>query len=669
MRYKNLLSLSTSSQAPLMPESRQQQQQPPPTDDLKPLKDDVPATQSLGQSSRGRLFRFGSGGVKSKIQRAFSLPKQQSQTETETGRPTRPLDEGDDPSYVPLREAKNCPGKLLRRPTILGRKRATARLDDSDSGQGLVPATITERSRERSQLPLRSRHSWHADTLMTFFDDRDDQNPALMSRDRPPSPPPHHRRSLDMLTSTRTEGSNPPAKLRSSQPFSRAEPSLSNDSHPPPSLHDAQRDHRSPLKLWQSKPYRQVLGERERILNTQNLQEPALETATVSSSFRGDDSTPCRPSTASSREITPKQNRRRNPVPSLATLRLSSDTPSPLRGSALRSYPSPARAWEPLNVSRLFSPTGYNDERQKESDIVNTFHTPPTPYFSPLNDISPAASLSTEAWWDTSFPSPTPSLSDLEPQPEFQDSFELGQERLFDDVLASWGLPAVTRGRKARSEAGVDRDIEARMTRSQSIPLDLHLLPRDPESSHFLSPRPSTPLRAGNSQKPPTILSASTSKLLSDRITYTRPTMEATPKSSRHGARVWDDGQDRENKDAQSGRQLGQDPRLGPRFYPSGRSFSTIRAVKSLLNASIHKDELPFVSRPKRRNLEGRVKDAVSRFEGSRGDSPATPTRPLREIGEILNHQTSVSSLDLGSGAKRMMAEARRKRQGLQSKA
>ncbi|WVF69923.1 hypothetical protein IAT40_004707 [Kwoniella sp. CBS 6097] len=646
MRYKNLLSLSTNAQ-PVATTAGHPQQPPPP--DLHPTRHGAPPIQAHDESSKGKKFRFGSGGVKSKLHRAFSLskqPKEQPRFAT-TPQHQRPEDVS---AAVPSLKPRP---PILRRPTIHPRKPDTLQFKGMRRDGKAEPTIVTERTQGIPQLAPGSRHSWHADTFLSFLDEIDHSAPApLCLQEQPRTPPRLHRKSLDMLTGRHTDSFDPAVGLDTSASSSRE---IEWSSHQRENPAPVSRCHNSPpqVKSRRPKSYRPALGERDMNPLLQASQQVFFHERSSATSAMGKMATSGRLKLPISRDSTPKQHRRK-PVPSVATPHVQAYNPS--QRDEYRSTPtaSPVRAWEPLNVSRHVTPAK-NVEKYNMPDVLTTPHTPPTPYFSPLNDVSPNTSLSSEAWWNESSPSP----SIVDPQLESQSSFELGQEKLFEDVLTSWGLASSSSDLdrlETRSELGWSGEHGARMTRSQSIPLNLH------DFQHVevetAAPKSITPHRYMSQPS----LSASTSRLLSDRSTYQGPHIDA------HAAPVL-------VQQSTSGLRLAKDPPLrtgkkeispGPRFYPSGRSFATIRAVKPSLRFSKEEgeEELPFVSRPVKMKgkLQGKVRNAVARFEGSREDSPSTPTRPLREIGEILSHQSSVSSLDLGSGARKMMAEAREKR-------
>nr|XP_019047284.1 hypothetical protein I302_03893 [Kwoniella bestiolae CBS 10118]OCF26214.1 hypothetical protein I302_03893 [Kwoniella bestiolae CBS 10118] len=96
-------------------------------------------------------------------------------------------------------------------------------------------------------------------------------------------------------------------------------------------------------------------------------------------------------------------------------------------------------SWRPLNIVRR--PSSIMLDNVKHHETKDTIHTPPTPNSGrPSSFHSPSPS-----------PSPTPSAgcvgtfedSLLHDQPE--NSFEVGQDNLYDEVLTSWNLPPLSR--------------------------------------------------------------------------------------------------------------------------------------------------------------------------------------------------------------------------------
>ncbi|OCF37414.1 hypothetical protein I316_00535 [Kwoniella heveanensis BCC8398] len=499
----------------------------------------------------------------------------------------------------------------------------------------------------RSRAP-RSRHSWHADMLLDFHDEPEHGTPMRHSSQYLP-PPRLRRQSFDMLSNRFGDKVSLPALSRFQLDSDRRE--IVGDHRRtdiPSASHGAPTPRAGPPP---PRTYRQALEESHMNLNFEPQPDSFLDAGLAITPPKMKAPTSSGLSVSAQTGNIPGQHRRK-PVPPFVTPPFPADTPLP-GGDPLEepfSQSSPVRMWEPLNVSAHVSPAR-KDRTLSTSNVTNILQTPPTPYFSPLNDVSPAPSLSSEAWRNDSPPSP--SLAGAQLEPEFQDSFELGQARLFDDVLASWGLPVTSDDLKNHEESRsrFGEGYGTRMTRSQSIPLDLRTfqLPAIP------------PIRALTPQahlsQPHPALSASTSRLLSDRTTIHDAQVaqaRSNPPLQTHESKARRANSKMEKKQVQP----------GPRFYPSGRSFATIRAASPSFSAPISEDELPFVGarRPLKGKLQGRVKTVVARFEASGTDSPTTPTRSLQEIGQILNHQSSVSSLNLGSGTRRMMAEARLKK-------
>ncbi|WRT64857.1 uncharacterized protein IL334_001793 [Kwoniella shivajii] len=111
------------------------------------------------------------------------------------------------------------------------------------------------------------------------------------------------------------------------------------------------------------------------------------------------------------------RQRRRKAVPSFND---SSD-------SLLTSPSTPKAPWQPLKMTRG-APLLQMNETVNNGNDKGIFDTPPTPNFGSIAPPSPIPSISTVGWWNS---------------PE--NSFEEGQDHLYDEVLTSWNLPPLSR--------------------------------------------------------------------------------------------------------------------------------------------------------------------------------------------------------------------------------
>ncbi|WWC87005.1 uncharacterized protein L201_001887 [Kwoniella dendrophila CBS 6074] len=277
--------------------------------------------------------------------------------------------------------------------------------------------------------------------------------------------------------------------------------------------------------------------------------------------------------------VTPRCQGRRQPVPSFF---LNESFESLIKSTTPKSI-SEVEEWKPLRVNRQTSTSGPLNQVSymlKENNIA----TPPTPNFG---DIPPSNPSSTTSSLEETMEYPEYDSPFL---PEPENSFEVGQDNLFDEVLTSWNLPPLS------------------ISRSDSLVLDnIPLQPQRPKS-----PTPE------NSK-----LSRSTGFL--DKTRRKPNKIEPTPT-----------------------------------FYPSGRSFEPIRAVKS--NDLLMRSSLNIGDRKIEENWAvGRVKKAVEALEEKR-DLSESPPSPWKEMEKLLQRKRSSSSMKLHEETRRMMFEARQKR-------